>query len=425
MVKTERSKGTIRLSLKDSKVSLEKNKSKRSLIMLHFSYGNMRFKYSTGYYSSFNEWDFKKQRVRNKTTIKNSDDVNDLLGDMETCLSREVTRLESEQEIITKKHLKYFLDDFLNKTIEEKETEVSLYSYIDTFLTHKEGKIQDVTLRSYKQTKRLLLGFNKSLNFEDINLDFYYSFISFLEEEDFSLNTIGKHIKNLKSFLKSAFEKGHNKNLSYTNSEFKAPKELTTAIYLTNEGIEKIRILNLSKYPKLDCARDIFIIGCCTGQRVSDYNGLTTENIFTIDGLIFFKIKQQKTNKEVLCPITKEIKEILDKQRNEGKPPKKMNEQDLNDCIKQIGQMAKINDLVQTTRTKGGKTVNSKVYKYDLICTHTARRTFCTNKYKIGMPIYDIMVFSGHSTEKEFYKYIRIEKEQQAIKLAKSKYFNT
>jgi len=424
MLKTERSKGTIRYSLKDSKASLEKNKSKQSLIMLHFSYGNMRFKYSSGFFSSYNEWDFRRQRVRNQATIKNSDYINDHLSDIEANLSREVTRLESEHIIITKELLKHFLDVFLNKKNNEKEAEVTLHSYIDIFLNHKKGKIKDVTIRSYKQTKRLIIKFNKNLNFEDVNLDFYYDFTSFLEEENFSLNTIGKHIKNLKSFLKSAYEKGHHKTLAYTNSEFKAPKELTTAIYLTEEEVEKIRILDLSKHPKLDCARDIFIIGCFTGQRVSDYNGLTSENIFTNDGLDFFNIKQKKTNKVVICPITNEIKDILAKPRNNGLPPEKMNEQDLNDYIKRVGQMAEINNRVPTTRTKGGKTIDASIFKYELICTHTARRTFCTNMYKKEMPIYDIMVFSGHSTEKEFYKYIRIEKEQHAIKLAKSKYFN-
>ena len=59
-----------------------------------------------------------------------------------------------------------------------------------------------------------------------------------------------------------------------------------------------------------------------------------------------------------------------------------------------------------------------------MISTHTARRSFCTNMYKKGMPIYDIMHFSGHASEKEFYKYIRIEKEQRAIKIAQSGFFN-
>ena len=86
--------------------------------------------------------------------------------------------------------------------------------------------------------------------------------------------------------------------------------------------------------------------------------------------------------------------------------------------------MLKWNELVKCTYTKGGQEETKMIPKYDLIKSHTARRSFCTNKYKAGMNIFDIMLFSGHSTEKEFYKYIRIKDQERASHIVKSGFFN-
>lgn len=422
MNSVERSKGSIRLAFKASIKELSKKPNQQSLIFLHFNYGILRMKRSTGYTSCFNDWDFERQQLRNKAHLLDRDYVNDFLSGLKAALSKEISRLNAENIPITKKLLREKLDNIVRPSDHMTNEEMTLYKYADLFCERKKGKIKDVTVRSYNQTIKLLKKYDKKLQFEDINMNFYYGFLTFLEEDDKSLNTIGKHIKNLKSFLKSAAAEGYNTNLTYSNREFKAPKELTTAIYLTDEEIKSIINLDLKKHPELDRARDIFIIGCLTGQRVSDYNRLTKDNIISLDGTLFFKIRQAKTQKEVHCPITSEIKKILKKYKDN--PPPRMHEQDLNTHIKEVVRRADILELVECNYTKGGKKISERVPKYKLVSTHSARRSFCTNMYKKGMPIYDIMVFSGHSTEKEFYKYIRIEKEQQALKLAKSGYFN-
>ncbi|WP_418499712.1 site-specific integrase [Flagellimonas sp.] len=426
MPAVQRSKGTIRFTFKESMANLKKEPKKESLIMLHFNYGRgQRFKYSTGYYSCFSDWDLKKQRMRNKAHLLNGGHVNDYLNMLETELYKEISALDAKGLSVTNVHLKQKLDQITGKSQPKDIDEpIGLYQYMDKFLEHKKGKIADVTLRSYKQTKKLLEKFNPNLDFDGIDLKFYDDFVLFLEEDDKSLNTIGKHIKNLKVFLRSATQDGINKNMVFTRSDFKAPKEQTTAIYLDDDELTKLANHDLSAFPNLDKARDIFIIGCYTGQRVSDYNGLTKRNMVVRDGIPFFQIKQKKTKKEVLCPITTEIQQILNKPKNNGEPPRKMNEQDINEYIKKAGKKAGIKEMITHTHTQGGKEIIESTPKYDLIGTHTARRSFCTNMYKRGMPTYDIMQFSGHSTEREFYKYIRIEKEQKAVNIAKSGFFN-
>jgi hypothetical protein len=117
------------------------------------------------------------------------------------------------------------------------------------------------------------------------------------------------------------------------------------------------------------------------------------------------------------------MQEIMDLRHN-GKPPKKIAESYLNDYIKQLGQMLEWNTLIKCEFTKGGIEYSEMILKYELIKSHTARRSFCTNKYKAGMSVFDIMLFSGHTTEKEFYKYIRIKDQERASHIVKSGFFN-
>ena len=428
----ERTKGTIRFAFKVSKTKLEENKSLQSLIFLFFSYGKNRFKYSTGYKTSFNDWDFKKQRIKNKVGIEDKDKINEDLSELESFLNKEYSNLLKDAKNVSNELLKYKLDVFTGKIIpnQEIDTNLSFFDVIDKYIKQKEGNISIITVRSYKQTKKRLQEYekyyNKKLMFDYINMTFYNEFNTFMESKKYALNTIGKHIKNLKTFLNYALAEGYTKNQKFKSNDFKVVKEITTEIYLTDAEIQDMFEKDLSKYPEVELARDVFLMGCYTGQRISDYNGLSENDIVEIDGFQYFKIKQQKNKKyhrEVLCPITKEMRAIMSK-RHINKPPKRIAEAILNDYIKQVGQMLELNTLVKCEYTKGGIEYTQMIPKYDLIKSHTARRSFCTNKYKAGMSVFDIMLFSGHTTEKEFYKYIRIKDQERASHIVKSGFFN-
>jgi integrase len=57
--------------------------------------------------------------------------------------------------------------------------------------------------------------------------------------------------------------------------------------------------------------------------------------------------------------------------------------------------------------------------KYQAISSHTCRRSFCTNQFKLGMPVLIIRKISGHNTEKAFLQYIRIDEEEAAQEMAR------
>jgi len=430
MVKTiENSNGIVRFAFKDSLKSLEVNSKMESLIFLHFSYGGNRFKYSTGFKSCFIDWDSNKQRIKqSKANIINAVEVNEYLSKLENAIKKEYSRLIAEQAIVNNELLKSFLDKYTNKNIVvDNSKPITFFDFCDIFLELKSKEISIITKRSYKQTLLKVKSYgienNEKITFDSFDKSFVLNFIEYLQEKDFSQNTISKHLKNLKTFLIEANQKRLINNINFNIKDFSLSPEETTAIYLNEDEIEKMFKLDLSDKKHYELARDIFLIGCYTGQRISDYNGLTKSSIKTIKGWEYFSIKQKKTGARVDCPINKKIREIMNLRYN-GEPPKKITEKDLNKYIKIIGEMLNFNEEIECISKKGGKQIKECIPKYKLIHSHTARRSFCTNMYIKKMPVYDIMLFSGHKTEREFYKYIRIAGEERASYIVESGYFD-
>ncbi|MGC6438255.1 MAG: phage integrase SAM-like domain-containing protein [Flavobacteriaceae bacterium] len=420
--------GVIRFSLKESIKKLETTPRKESLIMMHFSSKGKRFKKSIGYKCPLNQWDVSRQKVKtNKGMMSNAYEVNKYIDEIRTFAEDAISSMKNKG-VLEVDRLAELISCKINGSEVDKEQQENskITIYCNNLIELKKNSIGITTYRSYKQTLRLLKLYEKEyrliLKFDEINLSFYRKFVTLLEDEDYSLNSIGKHVKNLKIFLNDALINGVSNNTIFKNKSFKVLKETTTDVYLTEEEIQTLAEKDFSNRPRIELARDIFLIGCYTGQRVSDYNGLTNENIEVLDGHKFIKVRQKKTDTIVLAPITKEIQEIMGRYDNNFPP--KLSEPILRRNIKTACSSAGFKNMVNVSYTKGGKSVKKQVPKYSLVKTHTARRSFCTNHYIAGKNIQNIMLFSGHKTEREFYKYIRIEKEQKALEVLKSGFFD-
>lgn len=420
--------GTVTFRLKQS------NSIKETPIIFDYSYGRgNRLKYSTGFKTIAKNWDSKNQKVRAVSTINNREEINNRLKEIELKFLKETSKL-NEQDKYDKNILKSIYSEIMGRGNKAPEIKIDFFKYADDFVKINEKELvnavgiglKPITIRAYKQTITQLKAFNTEnnylLNFGKFDMNFYYEFISFLEKRKFSLNTVGKHIKNIIALLNRATEDGVNSCLKYKHRDFKRVSERTTSIYLTAGEIDSIYNLDLSFNKEWERARDIFLIGYYTGQRVSDYNGLTNESIKVFEGQEVFEINQKKTKKTVFIPIHHRIKEIMNL-RYKGKMPEKLSDQQINEYIKHVGRKAKIKEDVITKITIGGKVKEESTPKHKLIGTHTARRSFCTNAYLSKMPVIDIMTLSGHTSEKEFYNYIKVTPQERAIKIANSSFF--
>jgi len=260
-------------------------------------------------------------------------------------------------------------------------------------------------LKEYAQSRK------KEIDFKDIDLDFYNDFVKFLESRNLAQNTIGKKIRFLKIVLNEATDRGINTNLAFKSKRFKAITEESDNIYLSVQEIEKITKLDLSNKPHLDKARDLFLVGCWTGLRFSDWHKVTPGNIE--NG--FITLNQQKTGQPVVIPIHPTVKTLLDKYK--GVLPKTISNQKFNEYVKQVAKMADFKEAITKQITRGGKQQTEIKPKWQLVTTHTARRSFATNMYKAGIPSITIMAITGHRTETAFLKYIKVTPQEHAEKM--------
>ena len=232
-------------------------------------------------------------------------------------------------------------------------------------------------------------------------------------------STIGKYTKDLKKFLNLAEEDGQRIPGDHRGRRGFNIKPRTAnsdeVVYLTQEEVELLEKLNLMRKPGLSLARDWLLLACLTGQRYEDWKKLSPENIITDGKYRLFKIVQEKTANEVEIPISPIVQRVM--MKHGGRLPDPVSNQKMNKNLKSACRLAGI-DLVIRTELDG-----SKVLKWQRVTTHTGRRSFCTNAYKAGIPILEIMYVSGHKTETEFLKYIRLSKREVTYRIAEHAFF--
>ena len=286
----------------------------------------------------------------------------------------------------------------------------------------------------------------RTYDFKDIDMEFYYAYTAYLKKKEYSINSIGKCIKILKGVMAAAESEGYHNNHIFKDRKFKGARVDIDSIYLTREELDKMMNVDMSKLsPGHEQARDIFMVGVWTAQRVSDYNNIHKEDFKTLvknvmkeepdpenpgqmrawiekEEVTYLNIRQQKTGAKVSIPCNSQLKAILEKY--DYQMPH-LEDQVINRYIKEVAKEAGLTDKVEVETTKGGTPKKEKKAKYTLIHTHTARRTGATLMYLAGMDVYDIMKVTGHSSPVMLKKYIRADQLDVVTKLTdKYDYFN-
>ena len=325
------------------------------------------------------------------------------------------------------------------KQAEEEMKQLSLLGYYDKFLKElRDGvrKSDKGVIASPRTITNYQQGYNRLTEFQDylgepitwemINRDFLSRYILFLQSsrrglDAYNTNTCSKRIKEIKHIIRAAREEGVT---TCPVPEFKFGEVAVDSVYLTWDEIARFAAADLSGLSKgHEIARDLFLVGCYCGQRVSDYASITSDQIHTdSDGRVYISVLQKKTGTKVEIPVRKELREILAKYNNELPT---LADQKINAYIKEIAKVAGIDEAIEFTSTKGGKAHTIKKPKYELITSHTARRTAATLMYLDGVDSMDIRQITGHSSDKMLQKYIRSTAHDNARMMArKSSYWD-
>lgn len=396
--------------LKGAKATPEYRRStKPALILLFVSHDGKRSKFSTSQTVAPNCWDFKNQQCKSSAT--NAAALNECLKSYKNSVEQTLLGLKTE---IGNPSTELLKSEVQLKEARQAET-VTMLEAFEAFIQENAQSYRHGTLRVFRTTMNRIQVFEAkkrlTLRLDKFSMKDFDSFVSYMEKElSLTKNTIANEIKITKTVLNWVVRTERLPN-------FKMPKlkvswEEVPNVYLNETELAHLWALDLASKPRLERVRDLFLVGCWTGLRFSDFTKLKAENIL---GNVA-KIQTQKTGEVVTIPVHPILRQILDKYQ--GDLPREITNQKMNDYLKEIAQIASFDEMGMDTKTKGGVKTSQFKAKWERISTHTARRSFATNQFKAGFPSILLMKITGHKTEKAFLKYIKVDQEEAANQLA-------
>jgi integrase len=304
----------------------------------------------------------------------------------------------------------------------------TLVGFIDQFvqdcvsgvrLSPKRQKLKSSSISSYKTTQLLLVKFQNQTktvihlkDFSQLVIDKFSDFM--IIDEEFAMNTHAKSMMDLLQIIKYAVKQKKIPAAKMVELEFDTRREETDSIYLTEDEILQLLDIRDFDEPEHEQIRDVFVLGCFTGMRFSDYSKIDTSAIRN-NRLEFV---QKKTGAKATIPIHPVVNAILKKYNNEL--PKVPPNNEFNRIIKIVGEKLPCLHVPFTKQVTYKRVLTEFVaMKYSFLQTHTARRSFCSNEYLKDTDPMIIMSISGHKSHKSFMRYIKVSGEQFADKLEK------
>lgn len=405
-------------------------------VWLRYGTPQKRISCRSGLYGFRDYWSEKKQthgtKLVNPLFLAEVVEVNKKLATLKTEVETAVANTPTSD--ICRPWLAQIVEDVLHPTKKEKEPQDTPRTLMQAFrdfieaapkrIQPKSGRpICAARLNHYKQTLKILEAMGADgVTIEHTDKAFFDSFVRYMYANGYKHNTIFTRVKCIKSVINSL------PMAERVNCEFVEAKKCAAVMedidncYLDERELQSLADLDLSSHAYLDKVRDQFLLLAWTGCRYSDLCKLSRKYIIKEDGEDCFKFEQQKTAAKVVIPILPPIVPILEKY--DYQPPRPISNQRFNDYIKQVAQMAGLDDEVAVTHTQQkddftiGR-VETRRPKWQAVTAHTARRSFATNMYKRGYPSLAIMAITGHKTEKSFLTYIKVSQAENATLLKK------
>jgi integrase len=424
------------------KFNLKEPQKEESLLMLLCRWNNQQVKLSTKQRVVVSTWDNKKQlcitspEMFSPRANRQSKKINVYLRQLSARLNQfydenyssslslnqaksAIQKLIEEILVIDKekeKRIKMTPIQFFEEYVEKKRIDPHTGRYIgERTKIHQRTVIH--RLQDFLEYNKLPDDFSvfTSKKFDRQFTEWCYSV------KKYKQNTIYATYGVLKPFLNAAKEEGFDVGEYYKNLKGKSVDVDT--IYLTEEEISRLYKLDIKRLIKegeidaksmIETTRDLFIIACWTGLRRSDIDRLDKAS-FNMENKTI-TITAEKTKRQVVIPMHPMVVALYKKYN--GKFPHLCDKAKANNHLRECARHAGIDDEVRMVENRAGKVTTLLYKKYQLVGMHTGRRSFATNMYKRRFPTIAIMRLTGHTTEANFLKYIKVTPEENAAMMA-------
>lgn len=400
---------------------------------MRVNFASQRIEFTTGYRIDVAKWDGDKQRVKNGCTNKlkqSASEINAALLGYYTELQEIFKRFEVAEIMPSPAEVK---EAFNNRHGQNEKTELSstdmfnvpsnFYEAFDDFVRvcGRQNDWTHSTFEKFAAVKNHLKNFRSELSFEFFNEEGLTEYVQYLREvREMRNSTIGKQLSFLKWFLRWSFKQGMHSNNAYDAFKPKLKDTQKKIIFLTWEELNKLREFKIPPTKQaLERVRDVFLFQCFTGLRYSDVFNLRRSDIKGDH----IEVTTVKTSDSLIIELNDHSRAILEKYKDvefeNDKALPVITNQKMNDYLKELAELAEINEPVRQTYYKGNERIDEVTPKYALLSTHAGRRTFICNALALGIPPQVVMKWTGHSDYKAMNPYIDIADDIKANAMSK------
>lgn len=407
-------------------------------IRMRVVFGGNRIEFTTGYRIDNNKWDVSAQRVKKgfSNKLKQSySEINSELNRLEYLVHDIFKEFELKETMPSTADIKNQFNDRtqLSQPVKaedkDNQADLSFWDVLKLF-TEENGRLKSWTKASYQKfeamRKHLLdfgsdKKFKRVIDFETFDEKGLNDYMTFLLTKLKMLNsTVDNQVSFLKWFLRWSHEKGYHGNSAYLSFRPRLKNTQKAIIFLTKEELNQIIEFQIPREKQyLGRVRDVLLFCCYTGLRYSDVANLKRSDIK--EG--FIEITTIKTTDSLRIELNKHSKAILEKykefQFSNDKALPVISNQKMNEYVKELGKLAKIETPVRITQYTGNERKDTIYPKHELLSTHTGRKTFICTALALGIPPHVVMKWTGHSDYKAMKPYIDIADSIKAETMTK------
>ena len=402
-------------------------------IRMRVNFASQRIEFTTGYRIDVAKWDVDKQRVKNGCTNKlkqSASEINVALLGYYTELQEIFKRFEVAEIVPSPAEVKEAFNNRYgqNEKIELASADTSnvpsnFYEAFDDFVRvcGRQNDWTHSTFEKFAAVKNHLKNFRSELSFDFFDEEGLTEYVQYLREvREMRNSTIGKQLSFLKWFLRWSFKQGMHSNNAYDTFKPKLKDTQKKIIFLTWKELNRLREFKIPPTKQaLERVRDVFLFQCFTGLRYSDVFNLRRSDIKGDH----IEVTTVKTSDSLIIELNDHSRAILEKYKdvefeNDRALPVITN-QKMNDYLKELAELAEINEPVRQTYYKGNERIDEVTPKYALLGTHAGRRTFICNALALGIPPQVVMKWTGHSDYKAMKPYIDIADDIKASAMSK------
>ena len=368
--------------------------------------------YKTPIKLKLEDWDNDNQRIR-KTYGYGHEKLNQKAHEYKRKIDEIINDAINQKREVTFDYLTQKLEELENPTPKIIVPKRDFYEWFQAYLEDSENKKTFETIKHIRTVGNNLSDYfgKKTPTFELMNFEFFNNFLNYLLNDcNLANSTANKRLDYLTGFLKFCADMGVY-NIENLNKGKRLKEYETHFIYITKDELKKLYNHDFAS-DLLTKVRDLFVFGCATGLRESDYSNVKPENIK--DGKLYITTK--KTADPLVIPLNSYSRNILEKY-NFNLPM--FQQQKFNGYLKEVGKVAGIDTPEQIVTHRKAQRIEETVPKYELMTSHTARRTFITQSITRGIPLPAIRKMTGHRDLKSFQKYIKLTAEDLDAEMVK------